>query len=377
MKRTLLLIIIALLASGTLFAVDYDSPVFSPVTPEVTAQGGSFTAVAKGYNSLFTNPAGFAREGGSFTLLSATATPYFIPTEDDVEGLEMLGSKPEEAVGLLSDIITTNGFGGAVNAGIGIVGKGLGLGVVGGLDFYGRGKTAMGTEIDAAYTWAAIAGYAVPLELGFSTVYIGGDLRYMLRAEAKDVGIVDFLNAADGPTFPVYYGSGLAIDAGAIMELGPLNIGISARDIGGTSMDYSVDNSGDLEAIMSFDDTNATAVSGDTFTIPMTVSYGLAYHPDFGGLKWLLDPTFHLEYRDTMYQEYEPSMWTRIHAGTEVKVLQFIKLRAGLNQGYATAGIGMKLLFLDLNAAYFTREMGSYAGTKPNEGFSLEAAIRF
>jgi hypothetical protein len=37
----------------------------------------------------------------------------------------------------------------------------------------------------------------------------------------------------------------------------------------------------------------------------------------------------------------------------------------------------MKLLFLDVNLAYFTREMGNYAGARPNEGFSLEAAIRF
>jgi hypothetical protein len=289
----------------------------------------------------------------------------------------MLDDNPEEAVSLLSGIITTNGFGGAANVGIGLVGRGLGLGVVGGLDFYGRGKTALGTEIDAAYTWAVIAGYAVPLNLGFTQLYVGGNLRYMMRAEARDVSIVDFLNAAEaGPTFPVYSGSGLAVDAGAIAEIGPFAAGVSVRDIGGTVMDYMVDNSGDLEAVLSFDSSSMESTE-DTFTIPMTVSYGLSFHPDLGFLKWLIDPVFHVEYRDTYYQEREPSSWTKVHAGTEVKVLRFLKLRAGINQGYATAGLGMKLLFFDVNAAYFTREMGDYAGIRPNEGFTLEAAIRF
>jgi hypothetical protein len=378
MKRILIITLALALASASLFAVDYDSPVFRPVTPEVTAQGDSFTAVAHGYNSLFTNPAGFARAGGSFTLLSATASPYFIPTEEDVEGLSMLADNPEEAVGMLSDIITTNGFGGAANVGLGIVGKGLGLGVVGGLDFYGRGKTAMGTEIDAAYTWALIAGYAVPLDLGFMNINIGGDVRYMLRAEARDIGIVTFLDLASGtPEFPVYYGSGFGFDAGAIIEMGSLNIGFSARDIGGTVMEYSLETGGDLESIATFDDSNAVAVTDDTFTIPMTLSYGVAFHPDFGLLKWLIDPTFHVEYRDTLYQETEPSMWTKIHAGAEIKVLRFMKVRAGINQGYLTAGVGAKLLFLDVNASYFTREMGEYAGVRPNQGLALEAAIRF
>jgi hypothetical protein len=63
--------------------------------------------------------------------------------------------------------------------------------------------------------------------------------------------------------------------------------------------------------------------------------------------------------------------------GMEARVLRFIKLRGGINQGYVTAGMGVKLLFLDINASYFVREMGRYAGVKPNEGFTVEAAIRF
>lgn len=385
MKKMLLTALIIALLPVLGFATDFDSPVFNPVTPEVWGQGGSFTAVAKGYNSLFTNPAGFAREGGSFTLLSATASPYFVPSEEQVTALSEIGDTPEDAIDILADVITTNGIGAGISGGLGLVGKGLGLGLVSNVDFYGKGVTAAGTNIDVTYTFAGIAGYAVPLNLGFSQLYIGGDVRYMVRKEMKDIKLSDFLDDSSAVDFNVLYGNGLAVDAGAIMELGPFNLGLSLRDIGGTTMSYSgaVLPSEEMAAFFAPGAsemepyTDNTLIDGNTYTIPMTVSYGLAYHLDLGLLSWLVDPTFHVEYRDTMYQEYDPSTWTKIHAGTEVRVLRFIKLRAGINQGYATAGIGMKLLFLDVNAAYFTREMGTYAGTLPNEGFSLEAAIRF
>jgi hypothetical protein len=54
-----------------------------------------------------------------------------------------------------------------------------------------------------------------------------------------------------------------------------------------------------------------------------------------------------------------------------------VETAGGFNQGCLTLGVGAKLLFLDLNAAFFTREMGKYIGDRPNSGMSLEAAIRF
>ncbi len=111
----------------------------------------------------------------------------------------------------------------------------------------------------------------------------------------------------------------------------------------------------------------------------MAVTTGIGYHPDFGALAWLIDPTFNVDYQHVFYADPEntPSFWTGVHAGTEIRVLRFMKVRAGINQGYITAGIGAKLFFLDINMAYFTREMGEYAGVDPNSGMSLEVAIRF
>lgn len=388
-KAILLLLIFSIVGLGSLFAQEtFDSPVYAPITPEVIGQGGSFTAVAHGYNSLFTNPAGFAREGGSFTLLSATASPFFIPKEEDIDNLDkVMAAETEQDISNalvgLEELITGNGIGGAGNAGIGLVGRGLGLGVVGNMDFYGRGETALGTTIDAVYDWSIIGGLAFPLELGPITAYVGGDLRYMLRAEARDVAIVDFASAAtetgDDMSFDVYSGSGLGFDFGTIVELGQWSVGFSARDIGGTELSYKLNTADNLDQIMRFDGSGSEI--DDTYVIPMVTSYGIGYDPDgFLLPAWLFDPVFHAEYRKTHYEASdakEDSFFTGVHMGMEAKVLRFIKLRTGINQGYATFGVGAKLLFMDINASYFTREMGRYAGVKPNEGFTVEAAIRF
>ncbi len=83
MKRLLLLfILINVLVPGMLLFAQTDTTVVDipsavPVNPQVAGQGGSFTANASGYNSLFKNPAGFAMEDGSFTLTSANVWGFF------------------------------------------------------------------------------------------------------------------------------------------------------------------------------------------------------------------------------------------------------------------------------------------------------------
>lgn len=406
MKRIALLtfLLICLVPAALLFGID--SPLFDPVTPEVIAQGSSFTAVAKGYNSLFTNPAGFARKGGSFTLLSATANSY-IPVEG-IQGIVDFASSMDsegetaETTDTATDedpfspfsLLQTNGIGAGLNVGaIGIVGKGLGIGIASDVDLFGRGDRLLSTEMNLAYTTAVIAGLAFPLRLGFADFYIGADVRYMLRTEMA-LGINDILGLMAGgeeedtttteeaSVLPIVAGTGLGIDFGIIAESGPFTVGFSIRDLGGTTFDYTqagnitIDTIGDsVEGILT------GSVDGvapeEPYTIPMTISYGAGFHPDFGGFSFLIDPVFHFEVKDTLWADREPDFWTKVHAGTEIRVLRFIKLRAGINQGYTTLGAGVKLLFLDVNASYFTREMSDYPGFKPNEGFSLEAAIRF
>jgi hypothetical protein len=378
-----LILLAALLSAPTLFGQEtYDSPLFTPVTPEVTAQGNSFTAVAHGYNALFTNPAGFAREGGSFTLLSTNATAYVPP--DKVGELPTIMGDPLTGLTQIEDTVLKNGIGAAASAGtIGIVGKGFGLGIASNLDFYGRpvGRTVGSTEIDVSYTTGIVAGAALPLNLLGTKVYLGGDLKYMKRIDIRDMGFLTFMKMAEGgsdPSFPdsTYSGEGFGFDVGAIAEMGSFTAGVSIRDLFGTDMGYTrLTNVSTPEDVLTYP--TGDPIEGESYVIPMSLNIGGSWHPDLGGLSFLFDPTLHADWQHVMWKESQPNFWTQLHAGAEVKVLRFIKLRGGINQGYLTMGAGVKLLFLDVNVAFFGREMSDWPGVKPSQGVALEAAIRF
>ena len=87
MKKITLIILTALIFTSLSFGQDIlDDPIFAPVLPDVIARGNAFTSSAHGYGALFTNPAGFSMDDGSFTLLSASISPYFPLTEENVKG---------------------------------------------------------------------------------------------------------------------------------------------------------------------------------------------------------------------------------------------------------------------------------------------------
>lgn len=136
MKKTIILLFLIVFLQFSLSAegVYLDSPV--PVNPIVMGQGGSFTANAAGYNSLFKNPAGFAAGKGDVTVLSVngwmfldqsmldfaqdpeaffttaeTNVTEFI-TEFDAAAFEewLAGKDQEEVITLLTDLDLLGGW---------------------------------------------------------------------------------------------------------------------------------------------------------------------------------------------------------------------------------------------------------------------------
>jgi hypothetical protein len=363
-----------------------DEPPFQPVSPEVMAQGGAFVASARGYNALFYNPAGFARPGGSLTLASLSTWLYGNPDRL----LEAVGGRSGSTP--LSDFlnteITSGGIGFGAAAGIGYVGRGLGLGVALMMDSYLYGDTAMDATGDITVTLGFVAGLALPVRLLGMKLNLGADFRPLVRVRAPvDYQTVfDVLDALQNGGDPLaalngvsaLHGFGIGLDLGAIAELGSFSLGLSVRDFLGTRFSYAQSTTGDiLNALQSSGNfPNGEPVSGE-FAIPMNVSLGAAWHPDLGGLRAVFDPVIHADLQDVIGVIQDGrSPWTLLHIGAEVELLSFLKLRAGLNQGYLTLGGGLKLLLLDINVALFTREAGKHLGDRPNSGLTIEGAVR-
>jgi len=55
-----------------------------------------------------------------------------------------------------------------------------------------------------------------------------------------------------------------------------------------------------------------------------------------------------------------------LNAGTEIVLLNFISLRAGINESYLSAGVGLRLWALNIDAAVYGSELGIEPGAKPN-----------
>ncbi len=377
---------LALLVTGAaLGGAAFAEPAFFPLSPAVMAQGGASTAEARGYDALFTNPAGFSRTPGSLTVLTTSAWMYGNPARL----FGTLGDpSPQAAVDTFTGEVTGGGAGFGAAAGIGYVGRGLGLGLTLVTDSYLYGPTVLGASGDASVTLGAVAGFALPINLAGVKLHLGADFRPMARVRApiNDQTAFDLLAAMQDGGDPLtqlgsvaaFHGFAFGLDLGAIAELGGFRLGLAVRDFLGTRFSYGQstveDILGSLQSSLAFP--TSPAAPGE-YLIPMDVRLGFAWHPDLGAAKKFIDPVLQVDLQDIVgVLQDKRSPWALLHLGAEVELLSFLTLRAGLNQGYVTLGAGMKLLLLDVSGAVFTREMGKHLGDRPNSGMILEGAIR-
>lgn len=66
----------------------------------------------------------------------------------------------------------------------------------------------------------------------------------------------------------------------------------------------------------------------------------------------------------------------KLHFGTEASYGP-LDLRAGLSQGYLTYGVGLDLFFLQIDATYFSSELGAYSGQIRNDRYQVGLSMTF
>jgi hypothetical protein len=384
MKR--LSIITALVFACVLgvFAADPGLGSLVPKSAEIMGMGGAFAATPHGYNSFFSNPAGFAQTHGDLTLLSLNPWVYVTPSSDTLQGISDTLSGGD-AFKLILPALTGNGFGIGTTAGLGLTGKGFGLGAYVVEDMYMYGKNILGIAGTADLSVNVVGGFAFKFgptdKLKLS---IGGDLRPFYRisgvvdsktagslmsvAKSGDIQLDPILQA-----IPAYAGTGIGIDLGALLQMGPLAFGLTARDFN-IPLSFKLTNVGTALAELQG---GLTTGSATTVTMLPTVSAGAAFHPDLGGFSFLIDPLVQYELQDVLAGlKAKKSFWTMSHIGAQITALRFIALRGGINQGYLSIGAGVHLLILDANVAVFSEEMGKNPGDRQRSGVSLEVALR-
>lgn len=195
---------------------------------------------------------------------------------------------------------------------------------------------------------------------------------------------------------PAVAGTGFGVDLGFVIKPftdehgGQLSVGIAARDIGGTNINYSrLDASSGIDSILSgLVDVFGPGEPGMERAIRPSMDLGVSYYMPtlFGAVerKWISDIVLSMDIRDILTTSFTSvaGFFTRLHIGLEVKFFDGLirkwaflplSLRVGLNQGYLTAGIGTVFLqVVHLDIAVWTKELGFQAGQIPNPGISFE-----
>lgn len=384
MKRYICLIMIIALG-GLAFAQGATATQsVSPKNARAMGMGGSFRVFSTGYDTFFGNPAGFATKNGSLTIADLATWAYFKPTQDNIDKVKAIAdgtATDSEKISYISDWVINNGLGAGASLGLGWAGKGLGIGATLVTDNVASGSSFLGSNMTSRTQATGIAGLAFPFSLGPINFRLGADARAYYILESSPTSGWPFANIvaqSTGPTgnaeaairdLDVLGGYGFAFDAGATVGFGPFILGAMVRDYG---LEF---NMGQTKVGTIMDTGNVPTDGTSPYLLTPVVSAGAGVQLNFGNV---LAPSLYVETDDPVgvAQNGFYTIWNSLHAGAEVKLLNFMALRAGLNKGWVSLGAGVDLVIFELDAALFTEEMGVNPGDFGRTGIALQAAFR-
>lgn len=373
-----LLVIIFLAVPG--FAIDqvFLEPT-QAISPALKAQGGASTANAQGFDALFVNPAAFADPQISLTILSVEGT-----AQTSLSGLRNL-LEVRDSVGnpfanpflsTLNGVVAHGGMGAEGSVRTGWVGANLGVGLTVQSRMGLSGPNLLDAKTVFDQTTMGVVGMGWPFDVGLGTLKLGADIRPLQRAYST-ISFGDLkANTLNLDAYKVQSGFGLGLDFGLRWDYESFKTGLVIRDVGSTIIGFKQYSGSQWVSGFTFPTGGSTAVS-TLYRIPMVIGLGTNWTPDMGSVGALFQPSLSFDLQIPIKDELtEPSFWTWTHLGAEAKFLQFLAVRAGINQGYFTFGLGAKLFVVDFNLAVYTDELGRYSGFIPRPAISMEWAIR-
>ena len=346
--------------------------------------GGAGVAISDNYQSIWSNPAGLANKKVQFSLPSFGLSLYSpLEITRDIEDIENVDA--DVIVNGVLDSLTT-GYGKVLDADaqVSFAAGGFGLGVsVKDTLFSYVPKTSTGGVSSKFYNATAVnvvAGYGLEIPLGLMSIDLGvsAGLSGLMYTDTVDAQLAAGLMDSEDPeealsalisSVPVANGYAIPINVGLNVKL-PLGfrIGAVGRNINGSYKMVQVDNIDALE--------DPEAVTEEfSIDVPFTLDAGAAW--DISFLGGFLHPVIAVDVVDVIglveSKDFsEVNLMSHLKAGVEVKGLWIADARIGIDRGYWTAGVGLDLAILRLEAAYYWQEMGAYQGDKPQDAFTIK-----
>lgn len=308
------------------------------------SMGGIYMSIVNNSDSLFYNPAALARvEGFRLRVINLEAGLNGVDVYNEFKDIKL--DSPSSYNELYGKHIWIRA-GGKTGFAIPYFGIGAFTDNHAQLELHNPAFPQFSTEFTSDYGF--VVGGAVPIGPGS---FAGMSLKKIYRwggSKEIDLGTIAGGNLNDIAKQFEDKGTGYGVDLSAMTTL-PVpfspTISVAWQDVGSTAF-------------------TQTAGSQAPPRIHDNLSVGVSTLMDLPGLDW----TTGFEYRHITESEY--TLAHKLHLGTEIS-LPMIDLRAGLNQGYATYGVGLNVLFFSLDIASYTEERGAYAGQTPENRIQL------
>ena len=321
--------------------------------------GGAFTAVADDENAMFYNPAGLsdistlqvgvlnplveASENTMDMINGAQDTDF----DDTSETVDFLRDYVGEHQHLRASLFPHVGFN---LAGYGVMIGGLAQATV---DLEVRNPVWPEAHVDTVTDVGLVAG--IGLNLPFSGLRAGASIKFLSRESLQEVYTATDIasdNFEDEYEDDINSGSGIGIDLGAIYTL-PF-VKVMDLDVG-----LAIQNVPEMDM-------------GDAKPLETQANLGLAAKKAFAGF----DLIAALDYMDlSNSHDEDDDMAKRIHMGAEIQLPAILSVRAGLNQGYYTAGATIDFKAVRFDVATYGEEVGAHAGQREDRRYIAQITI--
>lgn len=324
------------------------------------AMGGAGIATVNDETALLVNPAGLGRLRDYFITLvdpemelgaetSNIAGLNLLKVTDPQEALSMTNKHKDSRLHTRAQLFPS------------IVVPNFGFGVF--------AKSEVDAEVnstDNVFQYDYTRDYAAVLGVNFRV--FSGILKLGANVRAMDHTIIrrdDIATSSTGLTVASLAESGLGVgsDAGLILTA-PVallpSIAAVYRDVGGTS--YSLRDSLFTKTDEHPDHT------GETLDVAMAIQPILGKNTR---------STWTVEYRDVLTDNADEVFMRRFHGGLELNFGDAFFLRAGMNQGYWTAGFELSMLSYQFQATSYGEEIGTGTDTREDRRYAIKFALRF
>lgn len=314
--------------------------------------GGTVFTTVRGAESMFVNPAAMGKiQGLDIHLLGINVGARMLSTED-LEAIQNIDENdPSTYNNLFGKRIYADALGSTAIA-FPYLGFGYYTDYSLSLELNNPGYPEFTTYFRNDQNYVIAGAYPI----GRSS-YIGLSFKKIDRwgGDVQEIGLSSVANAdgVDGIMDEFNNkGTGYGVDLAYLTEVsGPLNpiLTVVWKDVGGTSF-------------------KKTGGDEAPSHIPGNLSAGAALGVDLPGLDWII------ALEGTHLLDSDIQIGKKVHLGTEISI-PFLDIRAGINQGYVSYGVGLDFFIFRLDAASYTEELGVYPGQTADQRYAIALSM--